>query len=147
MRTAPPRKRTRGNCWSIQYRRHLSFVLNLTNAVGWSKSPPRHDPLSARAPIIAPVQWSEPSSFEEVAMHSRILAAKIATWLRQRGGDCFCDNCIASEMTEEDSKNVHRIATEVSRGTAPECHRFRAKCAACGDVTVVTMARRNLGVG
>ena len=78
-------------------------------------------------------------------MKSRILSTKIATWLRQRDGDCFCDNCIASEMTEEDPKNVHRIATELGRGTEPECNRFRAKCAACGDAAVVTMARRNLG--
>ena len=79
-------------------------------------------------------------------MKSRILATKIATWLRQRDGNCFCDNCIASEMTDEDPKSVHRIAAELGRGTEPECNRFRAKCAACGDAAVVTMARRNLGV-
>jgi hypothetical protein len=30
-----------------------------------------------------------------------------------------------------DPKNVHRIATELGRGTEPACNRFRAKCAAC----------------
>ena len=72
-------------------------------------------------------------------MKSRILATKIATWLRQRDGNCFCDNCIASEMTEGQTGTAC-VSAE------PECNRFRAKCAACGDAAVVTMARRNLGV-
>jgi hypothetical protein len=79
-------------------------------------------------------------------MNNRMLGTKIAAWLRRREGDCFCDNCIAGDMTEEDPRNVHRTAIGLGRGPEPECSRFRAKCAACGKDAIVSMARRNLGV-
>jgi hypothetical protein len=90
--------------------------------------------------------WAVPCQKKTAVLKSRLLAEKIASWLRQRDGDCFCDNCIASEMTEENPKDVHRMAMGLCRGIQAECNRFHAKCAVCGNAAIVTMARRNLGV-
>ena len=77
-------------------------------------------------------------------MKNRLLAKTVATWLRQRNGECFCDPCIARELAHQDPKSIRCIARRLGNEEETEFARYPARCAACGDAAVVTMASAKL---
>ena len=73
-------------------------------------------------------------------VHQITLYQQVRDWLQQRGGNCFCDECIASQYGAT-RKNVS-IATR-RLGTEDGFSKYSAKCDSCGASRAVTLASRN----
>ena len=73
-------------------------------------------------------------------VHQITLYQQVRDWLQQRGGNCFCDECIATHYGAT-RKNVS-IATR-RLGTEEGFSKYSAKCDGCGASRAVTLASRN----
>jgi hypothetical protein len=89
------------------------------------------------APAPAPAAHPAPASRP---VHQLTLYQQVRDWLQQRGGNCFCDECIAAQYGAS-RKNVS-IATR-RLGTEEGFSKYSAKCDGCGASRAVTLASRN----
>ena len=71
---------------------------------------------------------------EDDSMRNRALLT-IQDWLFAREGQCFCDDCIASQAGI-DRVNISRAV--IGGGFS----RYKGRCVNCSEVTRVTIARR-----
>ena len=75
-------------------------------------------------------------------MRSNSLCQLISTKLRGKGGDCFCEECIAREVTVEDRKSISRAMIALATGVSPDFSRYRACCTGCRKIAMTITANR-----
>jgi hypothetical protein len=68
------------------------------------------------------------------------LICRIESWLRQLPEQCFCYDCIALGISVFNRTMIMAATNRLTERGA--CSRYRGKCAGCGKVTQVAVARR-----
>jgi hypothetical protein len=77
-------------------------------------------------------------------MNNRTVIHKVDDWLRQRKGECFCDDCITAALGDEPRKDVQRVTSILSNGHNPDFSKYPGRCAGCGKSALVTISSPNL---
>ena len=65
------------------------------------------------------------------------LRRQIERWLNENRGQCFCDDCIAKELDPVPRRHVQDVTARLGVCERGFC-KYRGKCSACGNATVVT---------
>ena len=72
-------------------------------------------------------------------MRTNELAIHVEKWLRQNGGDCFCNQCVATQIGH-DAPSVGRALAHLVIVRSEEFRHYRGRCADCGTSALVTRA-------
>ena len=75
-------------------------------------------------------------------MRTRTLCQVIESWARHQNGECFCDECVAREIGEENLKAVSRAMIELSTRRSCDFSRYHATCTSCRSPAMVIATNR-----